>query len=180
MENTAKNRIGFGKRLAAYLLDVIVSWLLAATVIFIVGITPESSMGEGGVFGSFLGNILSYGMYINACYLPILCMDAFMGQSPGKVVLGIQIANSDGTKASIGVLAGRATVKYLQSICSIIFWFSGLLLFATLKSITAPIIILGCLLALGKGKQALHDMILNTAVFEKSDIQPFGPEDLYQ
>ena len=167
MENNAITRIGFWKRVVAYLIDLLVSLLMGLVLITAFG----KGMNAKDDQFSIVGFMFSFGMYVHACYIPIVCMDALMGQTPGKMILGIKIANADGTRATLGILTGRAVLKYLQSICSIIFAFSGIWLFATLKNITAPIVLIGYCLSLGKAKQALHDMVLKTAVFKKSDIQ---------
>ena len=182
MEDNTPDRIGFGKRLGAYLLDLVIYLTMAALVI--MGLTQgyfgdevDPAFADGGdLLGKIFG-LLKYAMYTNLCYLPILLMDALLGQSPGKMVLGIQIANSDGTKASLGKLLGRAGIKYLQSLFHMLFWVTGLWFFSTLKNIATPVVFIGYLLALGKAKQALHDMIVKTAVFKKSDIREPGTND---
>ena len=82
-------------------------------------------------------------------------LEGFTGQTPGKMILGITVANMNGEKASIDKLLLRAFIKITGSFVGII----GLIIFV------------GCFLVLGEKKQALHDIICKTAVYKKSDIE---------
>jgi uncharacterized RDD family membrane protein YckC len=82
-------------------------------------------------------------------------LEGFTGQTPGKMILGITVANMNGEKATIDKLLLRAFIKITGSFVGII----GLIIFV------------GCFLVLGEKKQALHDIICKTAVYKKSDIE---------
>ena len=82
-------------------------------------------------------------------------LEGFTGQTPGKMILGITVANMNGEKASIDKLLLRAFIKITGSFVGII----GLIIFV------------GCFLVLGEKKQALHDIICKTAVYKKTDIE---------
>ena len=82
-------------------------------------------------------------------------MEGFTGQTPGKMILGITVANMNGEKATIDKLLLRAFIKITGSFVGII----GFIIFV------------GCFLVLGEKKQALHDIICKTAVYKKSDIE---------
>ena len=86
-------------------------------------------------------------------------LEGFTGQTPGKMILGITVANMNGEKASIDKLLLRAFIKITGVL---VCWIVGII---------GIIITLGCFLVLGEKKQALHDIICKTAVYNKSDIE---------
>ena len=86
-------------------------------------------------------------------------LEGFTGQTPGKMILGITVANMNGEKASIDKLLLLAFIKITGVL---VCWIVGII---------GIIITLGCFLVLGEKKQALHDIICKTAVYNKSDIE---------
>ena len=66
-------------------------------------------------------------------------MEGFTGQTPGKMILGITVANMNGEKATIDKLLLRAFIKITGSFVGII----GFIIFV------------GCFLVLGEKKQAI-------------------------
>jgi uncharacterized RDD family membrane protein YckC len=143
-EKAAAERIGFGRRLGAYLLDIIVA---------LIG---------GGVIGMFAG-----AMYI---ILVIMLLEAFTGQTIGKMMLGIKNGDEDGATASSGKLITRAAVKYIGTILALIAGLTGVVMVSTIGSLLGFAVFIGYFFILGDKKQGFHDMIAKTAVFNKSDL----------
>ncbi len=91
-----EKRVGFGKRLFAFVIDFIIIcalyWVLWTTVML------------GNLV---LANIVGF-------TLPIVWMiwEGLTGQTLGKLLLGIRIKNEEGTAASIKELVTRALLKY--------------------------------------------------------------------
>ena len=98
-------------------------------------------------------------------------MEAFTGQSPGKMVLKIKNANADGTAASTGTLVMRALLKYGSTVFTILAGVAGVAVLATVGQVWGLVIFIGCFFVLGAKRQAIHDLIAKTAVFKKSDIK---------
>jgi uncharacterized RDD family membrane protein YckC len=168
--NKEIERVGFGKRLGSSLLDFTISLLPG----IVLGIYAGASMAaflleffydeaqleiiqagfSGEIAASIIGLVASLaGIAFTSIFFYVL--EGFTGQSPGKMILGITVANMNGEKASIDKLLLRAFIKITGSFVGII----------------GIIITLGCFLVLGEKKQALHDIICKTAVYNKSDIE---------
>ena len=75
------------------------------------------------------------------------------------------------TQAPVQQLLLRFACKHIHFILGAlaIFTFSTL---ATLGTLAGVVMTLGCFLALGEKKQALHDMLAKTAVYPKTALQP--------
>ena len=170
MLNKEIERVGFGKRLGSSLLDFIISLLPgivlgiyagAAMAAFLLEFFYDEAQLEtiqAGFSGEIAASIIALvaslaGIAFTSIFFYVL--EGFTGQTPGKMILGITVANMNGEKASIDKLLVRAFIKITGSFVGII----GLIIFV------------GCFLVLGEKKQALHDIICKTAVYKKSDIE---------
>ena len=169
MENRTIKRIGFGTRLGAYLIDMLLCWLLSIIVAVATGVISVYDIGFGNdseTVGGIFGILIAVGIIINILFAAVVLMEAVTGQTPGKMMLGIKNANADATKASISVLSGRAGIKFIFYIFRLISFLTGIAMIGSLGTIAGFIIIAGCLLVLGKAKQSVHDRIFKTAVFK--------------
>ena len=169
MLNKEIERVGFGKRLGSSLLDFIISLLPgivlgiyagAAMAAFLLEFFYDEAQLEtiqAGFSGEIAASIIALvaslaGIAFTSIFFYVL--EGFTGQTPGKMILGITVANMNGEKATIDKLLLRAFIKIIGS-------FFGIIGF---------IIFIGCFLVLGEKKQALHDIICKTAVYKKSEI----------
>lgn len=167
--NKEIERVGFGKRLGSSLLDFIISLLPgivlgiyagAAIAAFLLDFFYDEAQLKtiqagfsGEIAATIIGLVTSLaGIAFTSIFFYVL--EGFTGQTPGKMILGITVANMNGEKASIDKLLLRAFIKITGSFVGII----GLIIF------------IGCFFVLGKKKQALHDIICKTAVYRKSDL----------
>lgn len=138
-------RIGFGSRLRAAIIDAIIMLVLG----LVLGLIWAASLGGGDInLGTLWAGFGGAAVVVGLVYVIFVLMEVFMGQTPGKMILGIKIKNQDGADAGTWALSIRALVKLLLSFG---FW----------------IFFIGCLFVLGVKKQAIHDMIGKTAVFKK-------------
>jgi uncharacterized RDD family membrane protein YckC len=170
MLNKEIERVGFGKRLGSSLLDFIISLLPGIVLGIYAGAAMASFLLEffydeaqletiqAGFSGEIAASIIALvaslaGIAFTSIFFYVL--EGFTGQTPGKMILGITVANMNGEKATIDKLLLRAFIKITGSFVGII----GLIIFV------------GCFLVLGEKKQALHDIICKTAVYKKSDIE---------
>ena len=168
--NKEIERVGFGKRLGSSLLDFIISLLPGIVLGIYAGATiaaflldffyDEAQLEtiQAGfsreIAASNIGLVASLaGIAFTSIFFYVL--EGFTGQTPGKMILGITVANMNGEKATIDKLLLRAFIKITGSFVGII----GFIIFV------------GCFLVLGEKKQALHDIICKTAVYKKSDIE---------
>ena len=167
--NKKIERVGFGKRLGSSLLDFTISLLPgiilgiyagAAMATFLLDFFYDEAQLEtiqagfsGEIAATIIGLVASLaGVAFTSIFFYVL--EGFTGQTPGKMILGITVANMNGEKATIDKLLFRAFIKIIGS-------FFGIIGF---------IIFIGCFLVLGEKKQALHDIICKTAVYKKSEI----------
>ena len=167
----APERIGFGKRLGAYLLDGIFTAIAAGVVGYalkdlLAGLVPAdpnvpaeaaewmaAMSGAAGICAVFYGLI-----------------EGFTGASPGKMILAIKIGSENSTTAPQNTLLTRYAIKTSASIISVFGLFLGSDILNTLGVAASVIITIGCFFVLGAAKQALHDKIAHTAVFPEETI----------
>lgn len=182
-EKAAPERIGFGKRLGAYLLDIVISGIVGAVIGMFAGaslaaIFFSSGAGEGmeeaeamgGGVAAMLGGALGSVAGMMLFFLILMLMEAFTGQTLGKMILGIKNGNDDGTPAGVGKLITRAVAKYISTICTLLAGITGVAMIATAGNLLGLVIFIGCFFVLGANHQAFHDMLAKTAVYNKSDL----------
>jgi uncharacterized RDD family membrane protein YckC len=182
-EKAAPERIGFGRRLGAYLLDVVVAGVggfvigmfagAGLTALFFAsemneGMEEAEALGGGVValLGGFIGTIA--GMML--IFLFIMLLEAFTGQTVGKMMLGIKNGDEDGAAAGSGKLITRAGIKYIGTILALVAGLTGVAMISTIGSLLGFAVFVGFFFILGEKKQGFHDMIAKTAVFNKSDL----------
>jgi len=184
-----QERIEFAKRLGAYVLDILIYIVVGSILGAVLGATLTSlffpdlnnltefegidgealeaaqALGGGimGMFSSFLGSIA--GMYL--MIIVMFFIEGITGQSLGKMILKIQNKNEDGTKASASTLWIRVLLKYSGTILGITSVITGIAILDSLGKIAGLAIFIGCFFVLGEKRQAFHDMIAKTAVFNK-------------
>jgi len=178
-----ENRIGFGKRLGAILLDCIIvgtgSFFLGSTIGGLLGVAAGGIAGAGGeesaatsaAIGGAIGAIVGFVAAMALIWVIYFLMEGFTGFTLGKLILGVRIANQDGTQAAVGTLLGRYAIKNIGSLTSVAALLVGINLLATLGNVAGLVVFVGCFLALGAKKQALHDQIMKTAVYPKESIK---------
>lgn len=179
----APERVGFGKRLGAYLLDFVAAGIGGSIIGMFAGATLAalffaSEAGEGmedaemlgggimGIIGGMLGTVAGMMLIV----LLIMLLEAFTGQTIGKMILGIKNGNDDGSAASTGTLVTRAAIKYIGTILPVLAGITGVAMLGSIGSLAGLIVFIGFFFILGNKKQGFHDMIAKTAVFNKSDL----------
>ena len=168
------NRIGFGPRLGAVLIDSIFI-ILITTPLMLLGITAgitaflglDDAIGGQGdeqafaVIGIGLG-VLSAILVAGLISIGYGLIEAFTGASPGKRVLGLQVANEDGSKGDTKLFLLRWALKNSGNLLTFIL--------PGISSIFGLVFFFGCFATLGEKKQALHDIIMKSAVLKKDNI----------
>jgi uncharacterized RDD family membrane protein YckC len=81
-------------------------------------------------------------------------IEGFFGASPGKMILGLKVANADGSHGDINLYMKRWALKNASAV---------LMMFNLVISV-------GYFIALSENKQALHDLIAKSAVYKKKKI----------
>lgn len=175
-----ENRIGFGRRLGAFLIDcvlvTIVAVLVGPTIGAMMGAAAGAAMANsantagnmavGGIVGAIIGMLLALFVVSTIYFL----VEGFTGWTFGKLILGIQVGNQDGTRANLGQLLYRYALKNCNPILSILAVFTGIHLLKTIGNLGALAILVGCFFVLTSSRQAFHDMIAKTAVYPRSKL----------
>jgi len=171
--NMFSNRIGFSPRLGAALLDF---------VFIIALVVPISLLGIGGAIAAAFGldNTMSgddaealamlgmgagaIAMILVASFLAIgyTFIEAFTGASPGKRVMGLQVAREDGSAGDTKLYLLRWALKNSGSLLQFVL--------PVISTVVSLVFFFGCFATLSDKKQALHDIIAKTAVYKKDDI----------
>ena len=183
-----KERAGFGPRLVALLIDVLL--LVAVSVVFglMAGSSSALLLHKLGFHtgdpttAAWASGLLGVGVFLlvtalvaTLLSLPYNLMEAFFGWTPGKLAMGLRVRNEDGGNPSLGQLFSRWLIKH-NAILIALLTFIGLAPAAAVAPFLQAIVFCGCFLVLGKAHQALHDMATHTAVYELAELQAH-PED---
>jgi uncharacterized RDD family membrane protein YckC len=182
-----EQRIGFGPRLGALLIDCVLVGVLVAVLGGTIGgmfgaaaggagaamstgtgSDAQTAAAMGGMLGALAGMLIAAAVLTLAYFL----IEGFTGYTLGKLMLGIRIGNADGTQAPVSRLLLRWAVKNNSFLLRVLAVATGVRLLATLGSLGGLVYFIGCFLALGASKQALHDRICDTAVWPKKMIKP--------
>ncbi len=169
-------RVGFGKRLSAYLIDKVIYSLLTMFVFLSNNsfmALVSKNQGNLDVFNSDL--LKSYSDVILEM-TPLLTLigflyyslEIFFAQSIGKMIIGIKIGNENRTKADLTQLLIRYFVKNADTVIGLIVVITSLKFLTSLQSFVTIIIFFGCFMVLARKRQALHDIPAKTAVFMKN------------
>ena len=171
------DRIGFGKRFGAYLIDFVITLVVGSILGSILGGMMGAAGGaamvdagaemDGAAVGGILGMVLGAYLGIGVVGLILFLWEGITGAAAGKLLLGIKIKNADGATAPAGQLIGRSAVKYSGSLLTLLYAITDISIISTLAAIAGILIFFGCFCVFGQGKQALHDLIVKTAVFPK-------------
>jgi uncharacterized RDD family membrane protein YckC len=184
LDNTATEiavkRQGFGIRLGAWALDylfiVIISTILYqgfgdSMNSFIEGKLPPNIDDMPEEFGNFMVTFMKGAILAGFVYFIYYAQEAFLGVTPGKMLVGIKIGTQDGTTATLATLFTRWIIKLSASLMGIIALLTGTSSLDILTNILSLIIFIGCFFVLGEKRQSFHDMISKTAVFKKSELK---------
>ena len=176
-QNNYGDRIGFGTRLGAFIIDAIIICIIAfilgmmglagggilgAATGAAVGNSAEGALG-GGIVGAIMGFVA--GAVIASFVYSLL--EAFTGLTIGKILLGIRVKNQDGTVGNTGLYLKRWAIKNISTLCSVAALITSMDFLSSIGSLCGLIIFIGFFLALRDNKQTLHDQLAKTAVFRK-------------
>lgn len=186
-------RAGFGIRLGALVIDSLIAGILTGVITLALSpfdlpapdflLDAQDSMNElfsklnvTGDSVSFLSNLMVSSSYASAIgSILYMLIEGFTGASIGKRLLKLTVARADGTAGSQSLFLYRMFVKNSDRILHLI---AILPLFTILSgavesagSTIGVVLFIGCFFALGYKRQALHDMVVKTAVFKTSDVR---------
>jgi uncharacterized RDD family membrane protein YckC len=196
METTTSTveRVGFGTRFGALLVDVVILIVLClvlapilggflgglmgaamgSTVDAAAGATSDeqaAAVAVGAAAGGIMGMIAGMILMVPFIYFVYYLIEGLTGVTLGKLILGIKVGSQDGTKAPVSALLTRYLIKSSGTLIQILAAFAGIAFLGTVGKLVALAIFVGCFFVLGKQKQSFHDMLSKTAVFKKGDLK---------
>jgi uncharacterized RDD family membrane protein YckC len=160
-------RQGFGIRLGAFLIDIVALIILSVIISVITGHGFGVSYGYRSGAGS-----VGYSLLMSLVILAYWSTEIFKAASPGKMLLGLSIGSETGTAASQNQLVTRWACKNAGSLIGLAATLIGAVIpiFGFIIGLVAVLsglaIFVGCFLTLGAQRQALHDMLAHTAVYQ--------------
>ncbi len=183
VEDELDYRVGFGPRLGAFLIDVVILGVISFIIMLVTGIwgdyAPyfEQMLYNQDLLMSFQQEIAPLSLIINFMYFSL---EIILAATPGKMILGLQIASDSRKVASTQRLGLRFIFKHMDTILSAVALATSIMFLGTLSSIATIIIILGFFFTLSPKRQAFHDMLSETAVYKKDDIKSEEIENEYE
>lgn len=131
-----------------------------------LGASPEQiagwALGMGGV-ASILAVLVTIVTVYSLVVVVYAIMEVTTGRTPAKRLFGLQIRQRDGSPATRTQIVVRGLVQDGGAIL----WLAGFVFppLAALGLMWNWLSLLGCFMALGSRRQALHDRLSGTAVF---------------
>ncbi|MBS2039783.1 RDD family protein [bacterium] len=187
-----KQRAGFGPRLVALVIDVfllgaisVVFGLMAGSLSSVVAhrffhmdatsTDPGTALLASGLMGIGIF-LLVTALMATFLSLPYNLMEAFFGWTPGKLAMGLRVMNEDGSHPAIGQVFMRWLIKH-NAILIALLTFVGLAPAAFVAPLLQALVFGGCFLALGASRQALHDQMTHTAVYEVAELKAHSEDN---
>ena len=175
-------RVGFGTRLAAALVD----FVIVAVIGFGVGAALGSILGgglgsvlgggsqegaaSGAAIGAALGAVLGAVAVFGGFVFLYSLIEACTGASPGKRLLKLKVGTADGRRGSLRLYVTRWAIKFSGTLLGLLGAIPGLHVLGLMAPAAGVIVFVGCFLALGDRRQALHDLGASTAVFRRAEL----------
>lgn len=158
------------RRAAAAALD----GLFVLVILIAVEAVRSYSESAGGVGRA---EKLAFAIAAHVLALAYFSLEFWAAASVGKMLVGLKIANSDGSEASTATLLNRWTGKWSFVLLGILAIALQNTLLIWLSNWMALITLIGSAAALGESRRAWHDQWAGTAVYRvKGRRQPVGFE----
>jgi uncharacterized RDD family membrane protein YckC len=160
-------RVGFGPRLGAALLDavIMIPIIFLAVPAFVV-------MEQQGRLTPAVAYVLIIGLSLVG--IAYSAFEIFKAATPGKMILKLRIASEDGTPADTGKLTARWLYKQGGNLLGLLATITTIKAIGVIGNLWGLVIAIGCFFVLGQARQAFHDKWAKTAVFNKEVLQTTG------
>jgi len=121
--------------------------------------------------GDFFTTYLVMIALSNSTGLLYSLIEAMTGASPGKMILGLQIAYEDSSEGDMNLYMKRWVLKNLSGILGLLYITFGILILNSIGGFVSILFITGCFFVLSDRKQGFHDIMTKSAVFRKADLK---------
>ncbi|MDX9790798.1 MAG: RDD family protein [Candidatus Kapaibacterium sp.] len=168
-------RVGFLRRLAAYLIDMLILILLLTIALFATGQMNElvdatllfmKSLDDSQLVDTVLKTI----PITSTIHLLYFSSELFVGASLGKMVLSLRIGDVNRYPATFPKLLVRYIIKNIGTIISLIIYFFSTIYLEFAGDLLQFIVYIGFLFTMSNNKQAFHDMLSATAVYYNNEL----------
>lgn len=182
----ADRRVGFGRRLGAKLLDSLIIVIIAIVLYYGLGEEVRSTLDQmvrtaviesGRDISEIEGDALDMALSLAKLFIimgvsgiVVSLVELFIGASPGKMLLSMQIAHEDGRKGNLSLWAKRWSIVNSASLLSLLGSLTGVAVASSIANLLSVVFLVGCFLVLSERRQALHDRIAKSAVFMDKDV----------
>lgn len=167
-------RVGFPRRLGAYLIDYLIIVLLITIALFATGQMVElvESAKDLARFNDETLQLVARGIVpvVGVITLVYFSSELFMGASLGKLLLGIRIGSDDRYPAMFPKLLARYIIKNIGVVTSMISYAFATLVFDLAGDFLQFIVYIGFLFTIASRRQSFHDMLSATAVYYAGEI----------
>jgi uncharacterized RDD family membrane protein YckC len=179
-----EKRIGFGPRLAAFIIDSFFIALLSSLLMsqlmgdifnqFISGRLTEIVLAAGTAVTEesheAYQNMMRVSMFIAHFSALYMMVEGFLGASPGKMILGLRVGTETGDGGDVWTYFPRYLIKNSSILIDLFGRLSGIDPVRSLGGLVGMVVFFGCFMVLGVRRQAIHDLLARTAVFRKEDL----------
>jgi uncharacterized RDD family membrane protein YckC len=178
-------RSSFWRRLAAFVIDLVVVWVVAAAAmgplsgLFPDALTdvlsqqrPSPNPAVAEKMRAFLEVLARINVSATVVTPVYLLFEAMWGRALGKLILGMRIAGTDARPAPLGRLLARTAVKGSGNVLELLSFITGIHLLSRGANLVGLVVLGGCFMALWPRRQALHDLAGGTTVYPASDVAP--------
>ena len=175
-------RVGFGRRLMAALVDSVIvgvigfgagaalGSILGGGLGSVLGGSSQEGAASGAAIGAALGAVLGAVAAFGGFVFLYSLIEAITGASPGKMLLKLKVGTAGGRRGSLRLYITRWAIKFSGTLLGLLGAIPGLHVLGLLAPAAGVIVFVGCFLALGDRRQALHDLAASTAVFRKAGL----------
>ena len=134
-------------------------------------LTALSQGQEAAAHSGALDSLLRVTSFITSWSLLYMLIEGFTGASPGKMLFGLKIGTETGQIADSKSYFYRYLLKNSASLLGVFGKTTGVLLFTNVGNLMGMVIFFGCFMTILPHKQAIHDMVVKTAVYRKKDLE---------
>lgn len=190
-----EKRIGFGARLGAVVIDVVIigvlNFVIGGTIATMLGIGVISGVGEvgtkvspeaaaeaaAGMISGLIATVLAMAAIMAILTLVYFLIEGIVGASPGKMILGIKVGTADGKQGNIALYLKRWGIKNLPNLLGLLAAVLGMAgvtagvgIIGIIAQIISVILLIGAFWIFGASKQCLWDKLAGTAIYKRSDL----------
>lgn len=166
-------RVGFGRRVAAAIIDIFIVIVISGVFGVVFKFLPDvdtlnlQNLMDPIFMEELEKGYLPFTLLITFIYYS---MEIFFQATPGKMAMGIVIADEAMKYASNGQLITRFVLKHLDSIIQVIYVFTWMKFINSIAGFISLLIVGAFLFCLAASKQAIYDRISKTAIYFRKEV----------